>query len=43
MGERIDAIFMPVISRSFAIRGKKKLVKFAGKDLEVNPNFRLYL
>ncbi len=43
MDERIDAILMPVISRSFIKRGNKKIVKFAGKDLELNPKFKLFL
>lgn len=43
MGERIDAILMPVIARQFIKRGKNKLVKFAGKDITLSPQFRLFL
>lgn len=43
MNERIDAILMPVIARSFIKRGKNKIIKFAGKDLILNPNFKLFL
>lgn len=43
MDERIDAILMPVISRSFIIRSRKKILKFAGKDLELNEKFKLFL
>jgi len=43
MDERIDAIFMPVISRQFIKRGKNKILKFVGKDLILNDKFRLFL
>jgi len=43
MDERIDAIFMPVISRQIIKRGKNKIVKFVGKDLVLNEKFRLFL
>lgn len=43
MDEKIDAILMPVIARMFIRRGKKLLLKFAGKDLVVHDNFRLFL
>ena len=43
MYERIDAIFMPVISRQIIKRGKNKIVKFVGKDLVLNEKFRLFL
>lgn len=43
MDEKIDAILMPVISRSYTKRGKNKIIKFAGKDLILHPAFKLYL
>ena len=43
MDERIDAVLMPVIARQFIIRGSKKKIKFAGKELDVSPNFKLFL
>jgi dynein heavy chain len=43
MGESVDAILMPVIARSFIKKGKSKILKFAGKDLSLHPNFKLYL
>lgn len=43
MGERIDAILMPVIARQFIKRGKNKIVKFAGKDLTLSDKFKLFL
>jgi len=36
MDERIDAILMPVISRSFIRKGKNKIMKFGGKDLTLS-------
>ena len=43
MGEKIDAILMPIISRSYIKRGKNRIIKFAGKDLVLHKDFKLYL
>lgn len=43
MEEKIDAIYMPLISRSFSVKGKRKTVKFAGKDVDIHPTFFLLL
>ena len=43
MDEKVDAILMPIISRSYTKRGKNKILKFAGKDLILNKSFKLYL
>jgi len=43
MGERIDAILMPVISRSYVRKGKNKIMKFGGKDLTLSDDFKLFL
>jgi dynein heavy chain len=43
MGDSIDAILMPIIARSFIIKGKNKILKFAGKDLTLDPKFKLFL
>lgn len=43
MDERIDAILMPIIARAFIKRGRKRIMKFGGKDLELHDNFRLYM
>jgi dynein heavy chain len=43
MGERIDAILMPVIARQYVKRGKNLILKFAGKDLVLSKDFKLFL
>ena len=43
MGERIDAILMPVIARQYVKRGKNLILKFAGKDLVLSKTFKLFL
>lgn len=43
MDERIDAILMPIIARMFIKRGKNRILKFAGKDLVLHDNFKLFL
>lgn len=43
MDEKIDAILMPVIARSFIKKGKHKILKFAGSDLNIHNNFKLFL
>jgi dynein heavy chain len=34
---------MPVIARSFIKKGKYKILKFAGSDLNIHDNFKLFL
>jgi dynein heavy chain len=34
---------MPIIARSFIKKGKSKILKFAGKDLTLDPKFKLFL
>lgn len=36
MGERIDAIIMPIVARAFIKRGKNWIVNFAGKSLTLD-------
>lgn len=43
MGEKVDAILMPVVSRSVVKKGKNLIMKFGGKDLTLNANFKLFL
>lgn len=43
MDEKIDAIIMPVISRSFVVKGRKKLLKLGNKDLTLHDGFKLFM
>lgn len=43
MDETIDAVLMPVISRQYIQRGRNKIMKFGGKDLNLHDNFRMFL
>ena len=43
IGDSIDAILMPIIARSIIRKGTTKILKFAGKDLSLDDNFKLFL
>jgi dynein heavy chain len=43
LDEKIEAILMPVISRSFILRKNKKILKFLGRDYEQDSKFKLFL
>jgi dynein heavy chain len=43
MGERIDAVLQPVISRQLIKKGRNQYLKLGDKEVEFNPKFRLYL
>lgn len=43
LDENIDPVIFPVIARSIFKKAGKKYLKFSGKDLLVNENFKLYL
>ena len=43
MGEFIDPSLMPIISRRSIRRGNKKFIQIGDAEVEINPNFRLYL
>merc|ERR1712187_808117 len=43
MGEAIDAVLMPVVSRNTIKRGNKKLVKLGDKEIVLHPHFQLYM
>merc|ERR1719472_386758 len=43
MGEKIDAVLSPVISRTTIKRGNKKVVKLGDKEIVLSPNFRLFM
>merc|ERR1712187_482130 len=43
MGDIIDAVLMPVVSRNTIKRGNKRLVKIGDKEIVLHPNFKLFL
>jgi dynein heavy chain len=43
MDEQVDAILGPVIARNYIRRGKNKILKFGGKDLQLSDKFRLFM
>jgi dynein heavy chain len=43
IGEEIDAILDPLLSRQFVKKGKGLTVRLGSEDVELSPKFRLYL
>jgi len=43
IGEEIDAILDPLLSRQFVKKGKGLTVKLGSEDVDLHPAFRLYL
>lgn len=43
IGQEIEAILDPLLSRAFRKQGNKNIVKLGSEDVEVDPNFWLYL
>ncbi|GBG27447.1 Dynein heavy chain 17, axonemal [Hondaea fermentalgiana] len=43
LGEDIDATLDPVLSRSITRKGRNQFIQFAGRELEYDDNFRLFL
>eukprot|EP00736_Rhodelphis_marinus_P010572 Rmarinus@m.9666 len=43
LGQSIDAVLDPVISRSTIRRGRQVIVKLGDKEVEYDPNFKLFL
>merc|ERR1719401_1546895 len=43
MGEQIDAVLSPIVSRNTIKRGNKRLVKLGDKELVLSPNFKLFM
>merc|ERR1719456_1521268 len=42
MGEAVDAVLSPVISRATIKRGKSRMIKLGDKEINYNNNFKLY-
>lgn len=43
VGEQIDSLLDPLLSRQFVKRGKNLAVKMGSEEIEMMPNFKLYL
>jgi dynein heavy chain len=43
IGEEIDAILDPLLSRQFVKKGKNQFVKLGSEDVELSSKFALYL
>merc|ERR1719359_2756711 len=43
MGEAVDAVLQPVISRSTIKRGKARMIKLGDKEIDYHNNFKLYM
>jgi dynein heavy chain, axonemal len=43
LGEQIDAVLNPVISRATIKKGRKLFVKLGDSEIEFHPNFKFYL
>jgi dynein heavy chain len=43
IGQDIDAILDPLLSRAFIKRGKNQFVKLGAEEVEIAPGFKLYL
>lgn len=43
IGESIDSVLEPVLSRSFFKRGRSTFIKLGDKEVQYDPKFRLYL
>jgi dynein heavy chain len=43
LGDKIDAVLDPLLSRAFVKKGKATYVKLGAEDVEMSPHFRLYL
>ena len=43
IGQDIDAILDPLLSRAFVKKGKSFMVRLGSEDVEISPQFKLYL
>ena len=43
LGQEIDAVLDPLLSRQFTKKGKIFTVKLGSEDVEIHPSFKLYL
>lgn len=43
MGERIDAVLMPIVQRAIITRSGRKYMQIGDSEIELNPQFRLFM
>mmetsp|Transcript_9661 Transcript_9661/g.9359 ORF Transcript_9661/g.9359 Transcript_9661/m.9359 type:complete len:112 (+) Transcript_9661:1501-1836(+) len=43
LGQEIDAVLDPLLSRAFVKKGKQFMVRIGSEDVEISGSFRLYL
>ena len=43
VGEELDPSLEPVLAKAFVKRGKATLIKLGDKEIDFNPDFRLYI
>lgn len=43
LSDKIDAVLDPLLSKNYTKKGKNQYVKLGTEDVEVHPNFKLYL
>jgi dynein heavy chain len=43
LSDKIDAVLDPLLSKNYTKKGKAQFVKLGNEDVEVHPQFRLYL
>ena len=43
IGEQIDSLLDPLLSRQFVKKGKGQTVKIGSEDIDMMPTFKLYL
>lgn len=43
MGEELDPSLEPVLAKAFVKRGNAVLIKLGDKEIDFNPDFRLYI
>ena len=43
LGEEIDPVLEPVLAKAFIRKGSALYIKLGDKEIEFNPDFKLYL
>ena len=43
LGQEIDPVLEPILAKAFIRRGSALLIKLGDKEIDFNPEFKLYL